>query len=175
MAALNEFHARYASMSDDELERLWRDVSSLVPNAKEALQGEMERRQLPTEIGPIKMPGPEKSQCISAVNLKQLAMDRYENGYLIANGLARLGTVAKVFAISLGCIIVIDGFVSEHGGTPAAFTYLFFGVLAAVVGYCVGVLVQAAGELLKALFDTAVSGSHFLDDDDRARVMFSLQ
>ena len=39
------------------------------------------------------------------------------------------------------------------------------------LGYILGVLVQAAGQSMKAHFVSAVNTSHFMNDDQRAEVM----
>lgn len=173
MATTAEFAASYASMLDGELERISLDVSSLVSNAREALRREMERRELQTETISWDCPDPERCEYDTSVNWNALAIDRYRNGYSIANAVARFGATVKVIGIFLGGLISVGGLVAAHEWATGAFIFLLTGVCVAFAGYCIGVLVVSAGELLKALFDTAVNGSHFLDDDDRATVMFS--
>jgi VIT1/CCC1 family predicted Fe2+/Mn2+ transporter len=160
-------------MSDDELKRLSLDVSSLVPNARDALRQEMEQRQIQTATIHWDSHVPDRFGGEFSSDRKALAMDRYRNGYSIARAVAQFGATIKFVAILLGCLIAVVGFVAGKESSAVVIICLLSGVCVAVAGYCVGVIVQAAGELLKALFDTAVNGSHFLDDDDRARVMFS--
>jgi hypothetical protein len=59
---------------------------------------------------------------------------------------------------------------SEIGG-GIGIGIILIGLLIGGFGYILGVLVQSAGQSMKAHFDTAVNTSHFLNDDQRAEVM----
>jgi len=45
------------------------------------------------------------------------------------------------------------------------------GLITIGLEYALGVLIRAAGELMKAPFDCAVNLSHLLNDDERASLM----
>jgi hypothetical protein len=46
---MSDFASHYASLSDDDLARSTADIASLLPEAREALKTEAEKRNLPTE------------------------------------------------------------------------------------------------------------------------------
>jgi hypothetical protein len=78
---------RYAAMSDDHLQRLALDVKSLLPEAREALRSEMERRHLPMGASidwsaqcADGKPAPEKTQTSSG------GFRRFARNFLIFAG-----------------------------------------------------------------------------------------
>jgi hypothetical protein len=46
-----------------------------------------------------------------------------------------------------------------------------FGGVVGGIGFMVGVMISAQGQLMKAALDGAVNTSPFMNDDDKARVM----
>jgi len=173
MNSLKEFTERYSSMSDEDLIRLTSDLQSLVPSAREALRQEIERRHLQVEaIDWAAYPVPPSGRAAQA-------MARYWDGYLHARTIDGFGGVVKIVALVVGGLLVFGGFVScassanSFGGfgEVAGIMTMLAGLLVGGIGYILGVLVQSAGQSMKAHFDCAVNGSHFLNDDQRAQAM----
>jgi len=108
-----------------------------------------------------------------AVSARQSAMAtvRYRDGYRIAGSIDGLGSVIKVVALLFGGLLALAGLAYFGESKEVSFVLVLMGILTGGIGYVLGILVQAAGQLMKALFDVAVSGSHFLTDDQRAKVM----
>jgi hypothetical protein len=108
-----------------------------------------------------------------------MATARYWEGYFHVRALNRFGATVKTVALSAGGLLALLGFLLcarsvnnlfDTGGF-AGFATILFGALVAGFGYVLGVLVQARAQLLKAHFDCAVNSSHFLSDDQKAKVM----
>ena len=101
-----------------------------------------------------------------------LTVARYQEGYTIARAIDRFGGVIKDAALIIGSLLALIGLiVCFNNSAMIGIPLIFLGLLAGGIGYILGILVQSAGQLMKALFDVAVNGSHFLTDDQRAKVM----
>ena len=103
-----------------------------------------------------------------------MTMTRYWEGYFHARALNAFGTTIKGVSLGAGGLLASAGFVScaQSGFGPIFGVPIFIaGALVAGLGYVISVLVQAAGQFLKAHFDCAVYQSTFLNDDQRAEVM----
>ena len=112
----------------------------------------------------------------SLINRAANAMDRYRDGYGIASAIDNFGGVIKVIALILGGCLVLAGIISCFGDTgflsgTIGTGLIIAGLFVGCFGFILGILVRAIGQLMKALFDVAVNGSHFLDDAQRAKVM----
>ena len=107
-------------------------------------------------------------------------MERYRDGYIHARAVNGFGAAVKVVALIIGAILVFAGLQAFNSTTPGfgsgigeigGVVIIVAGFLLGGLGYILGVLVQSAGQSMKAHFDCAVNGSHFLNDDQRAEVM----
>lgn len=114
---------------------------------------------------------------------------RYRDGYRVANTVTIFGALLKAFSLIAGIIIGLLGFglgggienaarqnsfgIANASGPALAIVVIFgiFGFLVAVVGWILGVIVSANGQMLKANLDGAVNTSPFLADLDRAEIM----
>jgi hypothetical protein len=93
---------------------------------------------------------------------------RYSNAYFSARAIVGFGTVIKAVGIVLAVLLVLGTLLADAQYLLAAIP------LAVVIGimfFFWGILVAAQGEILKAALDTAVNGSPFLSNEQRARVM----
>jgi len=103
-------------------------------------------------------------------------MNRYWDGYIHARAIDTFGGVVKVIALLIGGLLVLGGIIYSAdsrgflGALPAIMIVLS-GLIIGGIGYILGVLVQSAGQSMKAHFDCAVYQSRFLNDDQRAKVM----
>ncbi len=102
---------------------------------------------------------------------------RYKDGYRIARFVDGMGTGIKIVGVVLG-VIVFGLFMavgsSAIGGSQAALLFVVAILCSAVTGgifFVLGVIVSALGQHLKAVLDTAVHSSPFLDLTAKARVM----
>jgi hypothetical protein len=108
-----------------------------------------------------------------------MAHRRYKEGYIHARAIDGFGATVKVIALIIGGLLVFGGFIacansaSSLGGIGeiGGVAIMLVGLLMGGFGYILGVLVQSAGQSMKAHFDCAVNGSHFLNDTERAKVM----
>jgi hypothetical protein len=119
------------------------------------------------------------SQAATLEKRTAMATARYWEGYFHARALNRFGATIKAVALSAGGLLALLGFLScarsaknlfDTGGL-VGFAMILCGSLVAGFGYVLSILVQAGGHFLKAHFDCAVNSSHFLSDDEKAKVM----
>jgi len=107
-----------------------------------------------------------------AVNQDDLAR-RYLDAYRVAGATVAIGQVLKVLAICLAGLCLI-GAVASLQLSSSTGPLLMGLAAAAAVGipfYALGILVSAAGQVLRATLDTAVHTSPFLDKSQMANIM----
>jgi hypothetical protein len=112
-------------------------------------------------------------------------LSRYQDGYRVAKFVNGVGQLTKVVGVFIAVVFFIAsatlrntvvtpmrnglGQISDNIGLV-----MFLAVLGLVVGFffwVLGVLICAQGQTLKASLDTAVHGSPFLANDQKASVM----
>lgn len=120
-------------------------------------------------------------------------MQRYKDAYLVARTTVAIGKFFKVLGIVLAVVIIIGAAIagSKFGydysnlpypqqsgpeqGVLVGVTILLGGIMSASltggVLYILGILIAAQGQILKATLDSAVYGSCFISDEERATVM----
>jgi len=109
-------------------------------------------------------------------------MARYREGYTYARTINGLGIFIQIAACVVGGLLLLVGFIGcmsaaesnsfgSQFGIAGGASSTAIGLVVGIVGYIHGVIVRAAGQLLKAHFDCAVNGSPFLDDNQRAQAM----
>lgn len=99
---------------------------------------------------------------------------RYSDAYLVARTIDGVGVTIKTIGLLTGALLALASLaVGSKGGVSVAFALMGIAVAAtiATVIYLLGTLASAQGQILKAGLDTAVNSSHFLTNQDRARVM----
>lgn len=92
---------------------------------------------------------------------------RYIDAYRVAGTINVFGQVIKVAGLIFAAVIFIgaaDSLKSPGAGFAAA------SVIGAIF-FVIGIIVAAQGQMLKAVVDTAVNSSPFLDDSQRAATM----
>ena len=115
-------------------------------------------------------------------NRDDLVMARYRDGYLHARTINGLGAAVKIVAVLIGGLLALAGFLFLDASSSGVGSFGSFGGIGAIVamlaglliggiGFILGVLLQSVGQSMKAHFDCAVNGSHFLNDEQRAEVM----
>lgn len=102
-------------------------------------------------------------------------MGRYRNAYTYARFIVGVGEVIKVVGITLAVLFFIALFATGSAIKSNPLISLFTGILVGgsigATFYVWGILVSAVGEILKASLDSAVNGSPFLANEQRARIM----
>jgi hypothetical protein len=122
----------------------------------------------------------QQSSCLTdPITPKHLfaLLDRYRDAYLVARALDGYGTLVKVMGFVGAAILFLYGVSWLNNGRlgDASFAFgvvcILGGLFVAALSYFAGVLVSAQGQILKAALDSAVNGSPFLRNEDRARIM----
>ena len=96
---------------------------------------------------------------------------RYQDGYRVAKVIQGFGEGCKVLGIVLGLLIAIAGGNASSISSFVLVIGLVVGAIVGFVGWAIGVLISAQGQLLQATLDTAVNSSPFLSNNQRAKIM----
>jgi hypothetical protein len=104
---------------------------------------------------------------------------RYKNAYFAADTISFVGGIIKGVSIILAGAIAVAAILksqqlgSDSGQDTSILVYagLGFALVTGVIGYVLGILVCAVGEIHKATLDSAVNSSPFLSDDQKAEAM----
>ena len=148
-------------------ERFTRDFQQKIPLLKAKIDARLERELNTQEMGSGGIDGKEIIEG-HLPRSRDAVVNRYRNAYRVAAALVGLGTAIKIVGAILGVIILI-------GALQAGGQVVLPGiVIAAGVGiqfWVVSVIVEAAGEILRATLDSAVANSPFLSDHERLDAM----
>jgi hypothetical protein len=100
-------------------------------------------------------------------------MNRYADAYRVANVITGLGRTIKIIALIVGVFIFLVGTRASSGmfGEASAVFGLLSGAVVAGIGFVLGTLLSAQGQVLKATLDAAVNSSPFLQNEQRAELM----
>jgi hypothetical protein len=100
-------------------------------------------------------------------------VNRYRDAYRVATFLVTLGNTIKIIGVASGAIILLllASAGQQFGSGAGALAGVVFGGIAAGIGFVLGVLISAQGQILRATLDTSVSASHFLTDHERTVAM----
>lgn len=94
---------------------------------------------------------------------------RYKDAYLQAKVVVGIGKLIKAVGLVLGILIALAGL---GGGDSRLFVGgVLLGAMVALFFYPWGILVSAQGQILRATLDSAVHGSPFLQEREKAKVM----
>lgn len=111
-------------------------------------------------------------------NDSTVAIRRYQDGYLVADGVVTFGQSVKLGGIFVGGVIFVAGLVefilnpAEHHGFAAIFALLIAcAVLLILISQILAMGLRGEGHLLKAALDSDVNSSPFLSNTQRARAM----
>lgn len=99
---------------------------------------------------------------------------RYSDAYMVARTIDGVGVAIKTIGLVIGALLALSSLVAGSkvgGGVIVALMGVAAAGAVATVLFLLGTLASAQGQILKATLDTAVSSSHFLTDQDRARIM----
>lgn len=106
---------------------------------------------------------------------------RYQDSYLVAKTANTFGNLAKIAGFTVAGIIAFIGllltFITVASFRDSGVGFVVFLIaltLGAVIGsifYVFGILLSALGQNLMATLDTAVHGSPFMSDEQKAQAM----
>ena len=97
---------------------------------------------------------------------------RYKDAYVVGRTIVAFGGIIKTFGLVLGSIAAVVSLAQvKQSGEALALAGLFLSLVAGGVIYGIGILISAQGQILTATLDTAVNGSPFLSDAQRANAM----
>jgi hypothetical protein len=96
---------------------------------------------------------------------------RYQDGYRVARVINGFGQTCKVVGISLGGLILLGCAMAESISGFVVVVGLVVGSIVGFVGWAIGVLISAQGQMVRATLDTAVNTSPFLSNEERAKTM----
>jgi hypothetical protein len=116
------------------------------------------------------------------------AVSRYLAGYRVVRTLGEFSQICKAVGLLAGIMVVLFGVMGSETlmrPNPSMvavaseqaqhniylISVIFFGALIAFAGWLIGALIGGYGKHLEATLDLAVSGSPFLSNLQRARVM----
>ena len=116
------------------------------------------------------------------------AISRYQAGYRLATSISGLSQICKGVGVLAGILAIVFGVMgSETLMRPNAsmvgmasvlaqhnvylVSVILFGGLVALCGWIIGVALDGYGQYLQATLDTAVNGSPFLSNPQRAQLM----
>jgi fructose-specific phosphotransferase system IIC component len=95
---------------------------------------------------------------------------RYGDAYRVGHSIAAFGRFIQALGVLAGVLAVAGGLVSDQG-QAGVLGGILVGFIAGGLIYGVGTMVAAQGQILLALLDTAVNGSPFLDEGQKAEAM----
>lgn len=105
-------------------------------------------------------------------------MKRYRDAYAKARAIIAFGGVVKVLGIIVAALTALSGIINLANAGPYSstsgvlgWTMILLGIVIAIVGWAIGLLIQAAGQMTLAQLDCAVNSSPFLTDQQRATMM----
>jgi hypothetical protein len=98
-------------------------------------------------------------------------LTRYQDGYRVAKVINGFGETCKAVGMSLGGLIALGSIIAASGSSLVVVIGLVFGSIVGFVGWAIGVLISAQGQIVKATLDTAVNSSPFLSNEERAKIM----
>lgn len=108
------------------------------------------------------------------------AVRRYQDAYTVAKTANAFGSFTKTIGLVSAGIICFIGlimmlFTATSWGAGAGFVmFLFaltFGVIVGAIFYILGIVLSALGQNLMATLDTAVNGSPFMTEEQKAQAM----
>jgi hypothetical protein len=107
-----------------------------------------------------------------------IVMKRYSLAYAHARAINDFGGTVKTLAAVVGILAALLGLRSLVGPEPlspvssfAGLAMIILGIVVGIIGWAIGVMIQAGGQVTLAQLDCAVNSSPFLTDEQRATMM----
>ena len=100
------------------------------------------------------------------------AVKRYSDAYKASRSMAKAGGFLMVAGLVIGAALFIAGLIAgSEGEMLGLFLLWLLAGFVALLGYGLGEVVAAQGQILSASLDNAVNTSPFLSEGDRVEVM----
>jgi hypothetical protein len=97
---------------------------------------------------------------------------RYRDAYRVAGAVVGVGSAIKTASIVVGGLLAFCALIGfANTSIPLGFALVVFSGFLAMVGFVLGTLVSAQGQVLMAALDGAVNGSPFLSLEEKACAM----
>jgi hypothetical protein len=93
------------------------------------------------------------------------------NHYRVARSIDGVGATIKGIAFALAGLIAVGSIATLQISLVFALAGFVTAGSVALVGFGLGVLLSAQGQMLMAILDSSVNSSPFLNDEDRARIL----
>lgn len=113
---------------------------------------------------------------IASAEIRNKLCQRYQQAYSSAATIISFGNLVKFISVAIGAIIVIVGLVqaTDAGyGTVLLGGALVAGLSIAGGGWVSGMVIQAQGQIIHSMLDTAVNTSPVLDNAAKAQFLVS--
>ena len=113
---------------------------------------------------------------IASAEIRNKLCQRYQQAYSSAATIISFGNLVKFISVAIGAIIVIVGLVqaTDAGyGTVLLGGALVAGLSIAGGGWVSGMFIQAQGQIIHSMLDTAVNTSPVLDNAAKAQFLVS--
>lgn len=113
---------------------------------------------------------------IASAEIRNKLCQRYQQAYSSAAAIISFGNLVKFISVAIGAIIVIVGLVqaTDAGyGTVLLGGALVAGLSIAGGGWVSGMVIQAQGQIIHSMLDTAVNTSPVLDNAAKAQFLGS--
>lgn len=116
---------------------------------------------------------PQMSKTDNPVSMKPSELTkRYGEAYLVARATNGIGSIFKTIGFLIAALVVVVGFVgADRGGVVVVIGAIVIAAVVFAIFFLLGTLVSAQGQILKATLDSAVNGSPFLTNEQKARIM----
>ena len=105
----------------------------------------------------------------------QQMLSRYREGYQVSTITSRLGKMITFGSLAVGGVLFVGGLIAyfKIGGfdSVAGLAFSFLGVCTALGGWWTGLLLSAAGQIMKSVIDTSVNTSVVLDYNQKESLM----
>ena len=96
--------------------------------------------------------------------------DRYDESYKLASQNIDFGNFVKAFGVLAGALTIIVTIAFARRSAEILFAGTFLGVVGGLALFCVGSILAAQGEALRATLDSAINTATLLGRTDRAKV-----
>ena len=113
---------------------------------------------------------------IASADIRNRLCQRYQQAYSSAATIIRFGNLVKFISVAIGVVIVTVGFLqaTDAGyGTVLLGGALVAGLSIAGGGWVSGMVIQAQGQIIHSMLDTAVNTSPLLDNPAKAQFLGS--
>ncbi len=114
------------------------------------------------------------SPALAPTEIRSKLCKRYQEAYTVAAAIIRVANLVRFVSIGVGALIIIVGFAqgSDAGFGPILIGgALVAGLSLAAGGWISSMVIQAQGQIIHFMIDTAVNTSPLLDNSSKAQFL----